>query len=175
MINVEPCRGCGRTLFTHRVANLVVRLEIEPLDGPAAYRAIIDGRELWRATATGLSPAKPDTLTALATAEPGERPHIVQTHRCTAAGAPARPPVAPKVQPTPPGPPAGQQTPFSGPQATHSSAPSAANRRSEPAGAATPEPCCDGCGQPCADGTYTSVAVGDLIVWAQHVDTCPAA
>lgn len=31
------------------------------------------------------------------------------------------------------------------------------------------QPCCDACGQPCADGTYASIQVGELTVWAQHV------
>lgn len=35
-------------------------------------------------------------------------------------------------------------------------------------------PRCSGCGKACADGTYASIGLGEIIVWAHHVDDCGA-
>ncbi len=169
MIKVEPCRGCGRILMVEAIANLSVRLESEPLDAQEAATALVAGRNLWRITQTSASGARPAELGALRTAEPGERPYIVQEHACTATGAPRTPspvlgdPSVPKGRQT------GTQgvhvvpsTPSSDRQPERSSVPSAVSPRSE-------GPRCDGCSRPCADGTYASIEVGELTVWAHHV------
>lgn len=31
-------------------------------------------------------------------------------------------------------------------------------------------PKCSGCGRPCADGTYSAIHLGELLVWAEHLD-----
>lgn len=169
MVAVEPCKGCGRTLFMHRVANLVVRLEIEPLDAAKATEAILAGRELWRATSTGITPARPAELDALRMRGNTEGPHIVATHRCTAVSAPPRPSPVPSGQPTPHRPPAGRATRSSGPQAAPSSARSAASRRSD----LRSHPC-DTCRKPVIlDGPelYMAMELGATVLWAIH-DGC---
>lgn len=166
MIKVEVCGGCGRNLFTQKVANLDVRCEVEAVDAQEAVAALVAGRELWRLTQPGgLNPVRPVELNALRTAGPGERPTIVKTHRCTALSRPFAAPKVPSVQPTPQSPPAGRTAPSSGPSAGPSSVP----------GAETPDsdPVCDRCGQACADpGTYWGIQHGTAWVHAEHV-TCP--
>lgn len=168
MIKVESCRGCGRSLFIHPIANLVVRLEMEPLDAAQATQALLGGRNLWRVTATSVSGVRPAELTALAQAEPGERPHVCQEHRCPAVSRPDRPSPVPEANPTPKGhqsPPVDVSTPSSARSTVRSSV--------QPAVSPVSRPVCDGCGQPCADGMYASISLGELTVWAQHVETCP--
>lgn len=209
VIKVEPCGACGRICFALAVANLTIKADPEPLEASPAVTALLNGRALYRVTYLGgkpyrLSGASPDVLAALRT-EPGERPMVVQEHRCSPADVSAvrtavqRPevPTGPKAPSSPPAAPSG---PFSGPLTTPSGVTGAGLPRSEPQegvqapvsrpntpspvpgatrGSARPSggrtrPRCDGCGQPCADGTYASVAVGELTVWAQHVQECPA-
>lgn len=172
MINVETCRGCGRPLYVHKIANLVVRLEIEALEPGRATAALLDGRELWRLTATSMSPARPAELAALHGADPAERPHIVQEHRCTVTGAPASPPPVLGGQPNPKGSQAatqslvGQPTPSWAPQTAHSSARPAANQASE-----LQQHPCDHCGRPVlinGPAHYTAIELGATVVWAIH-------
>lgn len=162
MIKIEPCRGCGRTLGIHKIANLVVRLEIEPLDAAQATQTLLGGKNLWRVTQTSVSGVRPAELTALAKAEPGERPHIVQEHRCAAVSRPDRPSPVSQVQPVPHEPSADRQTPSSGPSAAPSSARPAGPRRSEP---------CHSCQKPVIlDGPeeYVAIQLGATVIWAQH-------
>lgn len=165
MIKVEPCRGCGRSLLIHPVANLVVRLEIEPLTADEAMQALLGGKNLWRVTQTSVSGVRPAELTALRTAEPGERPHVCQEHRCAAVSRPNPPSRVPSGQRTPHRPPAGRATRSSGPSAAPSSARSAGRPRSEP---------CDVCRKPVIlDGPelYIAVELGATVMWAIH-DEC---
>ena len=173
MIKVEACRGCGRSLFIHPIANLVVRLEMEPLDAAQATQALLGGRNLWRVTATSVTGVRPAELTALAQRGVTEGPHVCQEHRCrsdarqsgcTAVSRPNPTPAVPAPQPTPHRPPAGRATRSSGPSAAPSSARAAGPRRSDPV--------CDGCGKPCADGTYAAIELGELTIWAQHILQC---
>ncbi|SRR6266550_2666042 len=164
MIKVEPCRGCGRTLFTVKVANLDVRCDPEKLDAQEAVAALLAGRELWSVDGMNLSGARHEILGGLNGPTP---PHVVGTHRCEAVGArlaapqkggeagppkgPSSPPVAPSVA-------------FLGHSTGPSGVPSAVKRRSDPP--------CDRCGRPCEPGTYASVEYGDLVIWAEH-GACP--
>lgn len=181
MISVNPCRGCGRILYEYKIANLDVRVETIPLDAGQAVDALVGGTPLWRVTFLGKRPgnlgsASPAVLTALRNAEPAERPVVVREHRCTAADALSRPPVAPTVQQTPPEPPAGQQTPFSGPQAAPSSASSAVTPVSDvrriPNGSDTDGPRCGRCKVNMQQGEYAAISVGEILVWAEHLTGC---
>lgn len=172
MIEVNPCRGCGRILYEYKIANLDVRTETVPLDAGQAVEALVGGTPLWRVTLIGKRPgnlgsASPAALAALRNAEPGERPLVVREHRCAAAGALSRPPVAPTVQPAPPEPPAGQQTPSSGPQAAPSSASSAGTPVSDVQG-----PRCGRCKVNMQQGEYAAISVGEILVWAEHLTGC---
>lgn len=171
MIKVEPCRGCGRSLFIHPIANLTVRLEIEPLDAAQATQALLGGKNLWRVTQTSVSGVRPAELTALAQAEPGERPHVCQEHRCAAVSRPDRPSPVQEVNPAPKGrqaPLVAVSTQSSVRSTTRSFARPAVSRRSEP---------CDACRKPVElDGPeeYAAVELGATVMWVQHA-VCPAA
>lgn len=165
MITVEPCRGCGRLLLVHPIANLTVRLDSVPLEPDGAVQALMGGIPLWRVTSTSVSGARPAELTALRERGSTEGPRIHQEHRCTAVSGPNTPKAvsaSPKGSQRPPADRSALQGSVRRPE--RSSAPSAATPVSEPR--------CDGCGEPCSDGTYASVAIGDIIVWAAHVENC---
>lgn len=153
MIEITPCRGCGRHLIHHRVANLAVRLELEPITGQEAVGEIMAQRTLWMVDQGKVRPARPG--------EPGP----LREHRCTAAGALRTPSPVPAPQPTPREPSAGQQTPSSGPRTAYSSARSAAIRDSE-------NPRCPDCGLIMHDGDYVSVELGQVMLWAIHINQC---
>lgn len=174
MIKVEPCRGCGRILMIHPVANLTVRLESEPLDAQGAATALVAGRNLWRVTATSAKGVRPAELSALRTAEPGERPYVVQEHRCTAAGAPHTPSPVLGDPSLPKGPEAGVQSlspvglsiPSSEPSPEDSSAP-AADR--------LPTEVCSVCRKPLDPsdaGNYVALQLGATVVDSFHAN-CP--
>src|SRR5690606_423581 len=114
MIDIKPCRGCGRPLIHHRVANLDVRLEPTPLGAQEAVGEIIAQRSLWVVDQGKVRPARPGEAGPLR--EHRCRPDARQ-NGCTAAGAPLPPSPAPSGQPTPQRPPAGRTTRFSGPSA----------------------------------------------------------
>lgn len=174
MIQIEPCKGCGRPLFTLKVANLDVRCETEALDAQEAVAELLAGRNLWRATATSLAGVRPAELEALRLRGQTEGPHIVRTHRCTATGRPATPTPRPSPQPTPSVPPAGRTAPFSGPLAANCSVPGAANHPSRGQGGLQ-EPVCGLCGNRPDPGTYWGFQHGDRWVYAEHADACPTA
>ena len=159
--------------------------DLEPLDAQAAVQALMVGREVYRVTQPGprLSTAKPDVLKALRERGTAEGPVVVASHPCPTGAAKAFKPVLPASQedggtgaPKAPARPSEARTaPISGQPTGSSSVPSAASHRSRvPRTVADgyARPVCDGCGQPCNDGTYASIALGDLIQWAHHVDEC---
>lgn len=180
MIKVEPCKGCGGVLLVDRFMGVTVRCDPTPLDAQAAGRTLLAGQTLYRVTYQGGRPhsfasASPAVLGALRT-EPGERPMVVEAHRCTKNGSTApvsasqggggtQTPKAPQgaSQPRP----AAPTTPSSVPSTVRSSASAAEPHRSSPA-----SPRCSGCGHPCADGTYASIELGDILVWAHHTENC---
>ncbi len=174
MIQVEPCRGCGRTLYTGKVANLDVRCETEALDAQEATAALIAGRELWRATPTGLTPAGPAVLGALKLRGNTLGPTVVGTHRCEATGARLTAsrqgggPVAPKAHQSSPVAPSAAS---SGPSTPASAVTDAVNHPSKPVEDAE-EPFCDLCRQRCTPGTYWGFQHGTTWINAEHV-TCP--
>lgn len=171
MIPIEPCRGCGRTLYTAKVANLDVRCEVEPLDAQTAIAALLAGRELWKAGIGGLTPASPVVLSGLNDPAP---PTVVGTHTCKAVGGrlpasqKAGGPVPPKA---PTDRPAAPSVASSGPSTVPSGVPDAVKRPSE--GSRGPaEPLCDACRKPCTPGTYWGFQHGATWIYAEHV-TCP--
>jgi hypothetical protein len=90
MIQIEPCKGCTGLVIVDQVANFKIKCDSASLDGQGAVDALLDGRELWRVRylsgrPSTLSAARPDVLSALATAEPAERPVVVRQHRCDEA------------------------------------------------------------------------------------------
>lgn len=180
MIKVEPCKGCGGVLLVDRFMGVTVRCDPTPLDAQAAGRTLLAGQTLYRVTYLGGRPssfgsATPAVLGALR-GEPGERPMVVEEHRCTKAGttnALSSPVTAvqggggTQTPKAPQSPPADRTALLSGPSTVPSGAPTAVKPRSNP-----PGPRCSGCGQPCKDGTYASIELGEILVWAHHVDRC---
>ena len=185
MIKVEPCRGCGRTLLVHPVANLSVRLDSEPLDAQTAVQALLDGRNLWRVTQTSVKGARPAELSALRTAEPGERPFIAAEHRCP-QGAPSRLRSTPEVSEYPkgpPSPPAAPSRPSSGPT-TDSSTPgsvlAAGTQGGEPfqidwskVGETVVCSVCSRAIDVDATDSYAMIELGAALVDAFHTGECP--
>lgn len=165
------------------VANLTARLDAQPLDAQEATAALLGGRSLWRITVTSASPARPAELSALRTAEPGERPYIVQEHACAgkaqdAASRPRSTPRGPVVPVDPPVAPRAASRPFSGRLtgcSTPGSAPDAsqAGRERPSDGRTVP---CSTCGTPIAlDAPEEAVLIhlGATLVDCFHAGECP--
>lgn len=170
MIKVEPCKGCGGVILVDDFMGLRIRCEAAPVDAQTAGSALLAGQSLYRVHYLG---GRPSSFGSASTAvlgalrsEPSERPMVVVQHRCKAeaTGAPLRA-SEPVHVPEEPKCPKGRENAAQGAARGRSVEP-VTRRRSN-------EPVCDGCGQPCADGTYASIALGDLIEWAHHVDSCP--
>lgn len=184
MIKLEPCPGCGRTLMTHPVGGPVIRTDVAPLEADEATRALLGGRELYRVTFLGGRPANfgsagPDVLAKLRT-EPGERPFVVQGHRCTrtaqeALSRPRSPSADKETGPAPKGRPAVPGAP----------SPARSTERSSVRSADRPpfeidwskvgedaEPRCPDCGLLMEDGEYVSAQLGEIYVWAVHLTGC---
>lgn len=180
-LNLAVCPACSTPVWRWKAGGIEYTADPTALNAQEAVTAHLGGRRLYRLTLVGghrnIRPAWNTELTALSGAEP---PTILGGHPCKAV---TRPYAAP--QPTggtgapgkAPSPPAGRTAASSAPSAPTpppSGAPAAAKPRSE---GRTGGPRCDACGHPCADGTYASVEVGDLVVWATHVQegTCTPA
>lgn len=179
MIKVEPCKGCSSVLLVDEFMGVRVRCNPAPLDTPAAGQALVGGQSLYRVVYEGGRPhsfasASPAILGALR-GTPGQRPVVVAQHRCTKDGTknavPAPQGASQKVGGTGTpkalqSPPVGHGVPFSG----HSSPSSPTALTADTPNSEQPR--CSGCGQPCADGTFSAIHLGDLLVWASHVDGC---
>lgn len=161
-MKLEPCPGCGRAVLIHSVANLTVKCEPTPLDGQGIAQELGAGRQIWTPEfGPGLIPKR------LRPAQPGDS-KLLREHRCVSvSGANPAPsvPAPPKAPQSPSGGRVAPSTRSSGPSTDHSGARRAASPRSE-------TPVCSACSQPCQDGTYASIEVGELLVWAQHVEEC---
>lgn len=168
-IKLGRCR-CTAIVYMVEEAGLVWTADTEALDAQQAVAALTAGRELYRITRVGetylnLAPATPAVLGALRT-EPGERPVVVPSHGCPpgAARGLATPFPGRGAQPTPQRPPAGQQTPSSGPLRAVSGATSAATPGSE----------CSVCRAPLDDPqTRILVELGATVIDAYHAGPCP--
>lgn len=176
MIQVEPCKGCGRALYTGKVANLDVRCEVEPIDAQTVIPALLAGRELWKAGPNGLTPAGPAVLRCLNDSVP---PTVVGSHVCKALN--GRLPASQKVGgPTPPKAlpesPVAPQNRFSGPSAGLSGVLVAVNPGSDPETdlpVTARRPTCDACEELCSPGTYTGVMLGGTWIHVWHTDCQP--
>lgn len=164
IVKMATCTRCRQLIWMGEEVGLRWTADLQPLDAQEALSVVVGGRDVYRLTQPGpdLKAARPDVLTQLRTAEPGERPVVVASHPCPSGAARSLPKaeVAPEADPCPKVP----EKPAQG-AARGRPAPRATSRRTE-------KPKCDGCGQPCADGTYASIALGDIVQWAHHVDTC---
>jgi hypothetical protein len=168
MINVQMCRGCGRALYVHPVANLEVRCEVDPLDAQASVQELLGGNDLWELRAPkGLAPANPVILAGLSSPDPAARPVIVREHRCTAFSGPPVGAVVPGHPKAFPSSPAGRQTPSWGQSTERSGAPAAVSPRGDQG-----NPRCDECGLIMGDGEYVAVQLGEIVMWAQHLENC---
>ena len=177
---LATCTRCGRIIYLAEEVGLRWTADLGPLDAQTAVQAPVGGQELYRVTQPGnrLSHAKPDVLALLRTAD--ARPIVVASHPCPAGAAKALKPVLPASQeeggPGAPkvsaGPSAGRTARFSGPSTGLSGVQGAESHRFRVEGLTRDNLVCDGCGQPCADGTYASIALGDIIQWAHHVEEC---
>ncbi len=170
MIKVEPCSNCLDVIFVVELGGTRIKADPTPLDAMGAVAAITDQRELYRVKQLGKVPATigsagPEVLRAL-NSEPGERPHVVREHRCTLASRPRTPsPVSGAASP-PPVAPAARMTPSQGRSTQPSGATTAATLVSD-------HPRCSTCGLQLGQGEYVAIELGELMVWASHLDRCP--
>lgn len=183
------------------LGGISIKADPERLDDQKAVASLLDGRELYRATSyrsdgriQELRAVRPEHLSALATAEPGERPYVVREHRCPpgALVAPAKPKVAQSPQPCTAGPQTGVQgasrPPF-GPGAPDGPVSGGVLPPSRPSsGPLTPSRPADGPGVPdgppgaschrCrriseAKDKPLTIRLDELEVWAQHEERHP--
>lgn len=185
-LSLAECPRCRERILRVKVGGIETTANLTPITDPRGetgrvYRVAFhtDGRP------RALYPAAPAELVAFVTSPPADRPYIVRQHPCTAV---SRPIPAPGTNPAGgPGkaPQTGVQrfladlsTPSPDRSTEPSGARSAAQRRSEAAVRPSPglgaRPQCSACGKVCEDGTYASVALGDLVLWAEHVTHCTA-
>lgn len=179
-LTMAVCPSCGLPVHRVKVGGLETTADLAALGPAEAVAARIAGRQLYRIIFVGGRPlsmrlADNRVLAKLADAPPEERPHVVAGHPCKAVSRPLTPSPGSGAGGPGKGPQTGAQgfaplsTPSPAPDAPAASAPTAAQR---PSDGRTDGPRCSGCGKPCADGTYASVAVGELLAWAQHVESC---
>jgi hypothetical protein len=185
-LNLAQCPRCRVPVYRWKVGGIEYTADLTALDGPGAVTVKMAGGRLYRITLVGgaknIRPAYTTELAALSGADPpsaereGHRdsvtpPTIVGGHPCKAVTRPlgaSQAVAGPTAQGNPLKPSAGRQTPFSGPQTEPSGVPTADRPRTE-VRTDPGNPRCDRCSRPMANGTYASIAVGDLTVWAEHV------
>lgn len=185
-LSVAECPRCRERILRQKVGGIETKANLLPIANPVGetgrvYRVVIDDSGRPRT----LRPAYPAELVSFVTAPVGDRPYLTREHPCTAV---SRPIPAPGTNPAG-GPGKAPQTgvqrflaDLSTPSPARSTEPSgargAAQRRSEAAVRPSPgtgaRPQCSACGKACEDGTYASVALGDVVLWAEHVTHCTA-
>lgn len=179
MIQIEMCRDCGQPTYTMDVTNLTVRCETAAVDAQEAVRATLAGQQLWAVHDRGLpharlSPARTEVLKLLSGPTP---PTVVREHECPrsvkGSWSASQPAVGTGGSTTYPKARVAPLTASSGPTSS-SSTPGSAQSAAIQASERLDGPTCDGCSKPMADGTYAAIELGELLVWAHHVDTCPA-
>ncbi len=185
MIKVEPCKGCGGVILVDDFMGLRVRCDPSPVDAQTATAALLAGLPLYRVVAEGGRPnqfagASQTDLRTLVLI-PGSIP-LVAPHRCPTPKAPQSASQGVKGPGTPGSAPKALQSPpvapgalFSAPSTAPPGATTAARPRSRSRIKPTHTgdgPRCDGCGRPCEDGTYGAIHLGELLVWAHHVESC---
>lgn len=169
---LAQCLRCKGVIYRADEVGLVWTADLNTLDAQTALQALMGGKQVYVVDAQTLRTARPEDLSRLREANP---PMVVASHPCP-AGASKVLEAAPEGQGEGQGPkePARLPShPSSGPSTEPPGARTAVKPRSERAGSRLrAHPTCDGCGKPCADGTYASIELGDLLVWAHHVENC---
>lgn len=186
-LSVAECPKCRGRILRQKVGGIETKANLTPVTNPMGdtgrvYRVTFDGSGRPRS----LRPAYPTELVAFVTGPVGDRPYLVREHPCAAVSRPLTPSPASGTGGPGKAPQTGVQrfladlsTPSPDRSTEPSGARSAVQRRSEaavrPSAGLADQPRCSACGEPCEDGTYASVALGDLVLWAEHVDRCPDA
>lgn len=182
MIKMEPCKGCGALVLMGEL-HPGVTLKVEParINAQTLGAALLAGQtdECWtirldpQGRMVGFTPADFATVGTLNGPTP---PHAVRRHHCPKALSgdltASQRSEAPRVPPTAPEPPAAPTIPSVGPS-TNSSTPGSARPADRPRFEQGGGPRCAECSKPCADGTYAAIELGELLVYAAHVDQCP--
>lgn len=182
MIKMEPCKGCGGLVLMGEL-HPGVTLKVEParINAQTLGALLMLGETdlCWtirldpQQRMVGFTPASFHTVRELSGPTP---PHAVRRHSCPKALSgdltASQRSEAPRVPPTAPEPPADRTIPSVGPS-TDSSTPGSARRAETPAFDQGGGPRCAECSKPCADGTYGAIHLGELLVYAAHVDGCP--
>lgn len=172
-MKIQPgqCKRCKAVIYLSREAGITWTADMEPLDALTMVGPLVEGREIYLLSLDGrqLGPAPATILKELLR---GGRT-IVASHPCPTAVAGALLSLAEKgVRQGDQGRPKGRETGTQAPS-RRSLAPTRSSSTAPTAGHLGSRPICNGCSQPCDDGTYASIELGNLTVWAEHVDTCP--
>lgn len=188
-LSLAECPRCRQQILRMKVGGIETKANLLPITNPVGdtgrvYRVLFadDGRP------RTLRPAYPAELVAFVTSPVGDRPYLTREHPCTAvsrpipapgtnpSGGPGKAPqtgvqrLAGRTTPSP-----DRSTEASGVRSAETPASRAAEKRPvRPSAGLADQPRCSACGEPCADGTYASVALGDVVLWAEHVTHCPA-
>lgn len=180
-MKIQPgqCKRCKAVIYLVREAGITWTADMTPLDDQSLIAALVGGQEIYLLALDGkqFGPAPSQKLKEFLS---GGRT-LLASHPCPTAVAgallsaiqKAERDVVPGKGPRPSVPPKNR---FSGQPRSLGTVPTADRSPSE-----APfdfqkmklKPVCDGCSQPMDDGTYASVELGDILVWAQHVDACP--
>jgi hypothetical protein len=183
-LSVAECPRCGDRVLRQKVGGIETKASLTPITNPMGdtgrvYRVLFDDSGRPRT----FRPAYPTELVSFVTAPVGDKPYLVRQHPCTAVSRPLTPSPASGTTGPKAGPETGVQslagrTTPSPERSTDSPAATAAGTRASrrpekapvrPSPGLASLPRCSACGKPCEDGTYASVALGDLVLWAEHV------
>lgn len=201
-LSLAECPKCGERVLRMKVGGIETKANLLPITNPVGdtgrvYRVLFaeGGRP------KTFRPATPAELVAFVTSPVSDKPYLTREHPCAAVSRPLTPSPASgtggpgkapqagvqslRAEPGGIGAPrlslAGRTTPSPDRSTEPSGARSADRPRSDrspgkgsvrPSDGIAGRPRCSACGEPCADGTYASVALGDLVLWAEHVDRC---
>lgn len=172
-INLGRCTRCGKYCLLAEVNGMRAVAEMEPLSLDGTIRSIAAGRTVYVLRTDDQNRPKGLAVALTRDLRNAEGLTLLGDHEHSGAVRPAEtlstPQTAPCTDPALSGRQAGAQGP-SWPSQDATATPARAVTPSRSSRKIEVKPCCDACAQPCADGTYAAVHLGDLLVWAQHLE-----
>lgn len=175
-MKIQPgqCKRCKAVIYLVREAGITWTADMEPLDAQSLIAALVGGQEIYLLSLDGkqLWPAPNDQLKEYLA---GDRT-LLASHPCPTAVAGALLSAVQKaerdvVPGKGPGPSVPPKNRFSDQPRSLGAVPTA--DRSRFRGKGDTQPKCSNCSRTLTDAdSYSSVELGDILVWAQHVDDC---
>lgn len=171
-MKIQPgqCKRCKAVIYLVREAGITWTADMTPLDDQSLIAALVGGQEIYLLALDGkqFGPAPSQKLKEFLS---GGRT-LLASHPCPTAVAGALLSASEKAERavTPgkgPGPSVPPKNRSSAPLRSSPTAPTADHAPSEA------QPKCSNCSRTLTDDdSYSSVELGDILVWAQHVDAC---